>query len=298
MSEHADNPDEPEIPHNPSSPEIPDEPVTPELPDNPSSPEVPHDPDPANNPDTPEFPEASAVEPEDNKRRTRRSGPVTKGGDKRAAKQLFTRVKTARGRKTSSTLWLQRQLNDPYVKKAQMEGYRSRAAYKLTGIDERFKLLKPGMRIVDLGSAPGGWVQVALKKGASEVVGIDLLPIDPISGATLLEQDFTTDDAPDLVKAAMGGKADAVISDLAPWTTGHKNTDHLRIVALVEMAALFAYETLKPGGFFIAKVFQGGTEGELLDQLKHRFEKVRHYKPDASRSESAETFLIAMGFKG
>ncbi len=231
-------------------------------------------------------------------RRRRRSGPVTKGGDARAAKQMFERVKTARGRKSSSTRWLQRQLNDPYVKKAQMEGYRSRAAYKLIQLDERFHLLRPGMRIVDLGSAPGGWVQVALKKDAAEVVGIDLLEIEPIAGATLLQHDFSADDAPDLVKAEMGGPADAVISDLAPWTTGHKKTDHLRIVALVELAAHFALETLKPGGFFVAKVFQGGAEGELLDLLKANFDKVRHFKPDASRSESAETFVIAMGFRG
>ncbi|MEA1942054.1 MAG: RlmE family RNA methyltransferase [Pseudomonadota bacterium] len=234
----------------------------------------------------------------DGKRRRRRSGPVTKGGDARAAKQMFERVKTARGRKSSSTRWLQRQLNDPYVKKAQMEGYRSRAAYKLLQLDEKFHLLRPGMRIVDLGSAPGGWVQVALKKEAAEVVGIDLLEIEPIAGATLLQHDFTEDDAPDLVKAEMGGPADAVISDLAPWTTGHKKTDHLRIVALVELAAHFALETLKPGGFFIAKVFQGGAEGELLDLLKANFDKVRHFKPDASRSESAETFVIATGFRG
>ncbi|MEP3072039.1 RlmE family RNA methyltransferase [Maricaulis sp.] len=231
-------------------------------------------------------------------RRRRRSGPVTKGGDARAAKQMFERVKTARGRKSSSTRWLQRQLNDPYVKKAQMEGYRSRAAYKLIQLDERFHLLRPGMRIVDLGSAPGGWVQVALKKDAAEVVGIDLLEIEPIAGATLLQHDFSADDAPDLVKAEMGGPADAVISDLAPWTTGHKKTDHLRIVALVELAAHFALETLKPGGFFVAKVFQGGAEGELLDLLKANFDKVRHFKPDASRSESAETFVVAMGFRG
>jgi len=239
-----------------------------------------------------------AIEPEDNKRRRRRGGPIKAGGDKRAAKQLFERVKTARGRSISSVRWLQRQINDPYVKKAQMEGYRSRAAYKLLQIDERFHLLKSGMNIVDLGSAPGGWIQVALKKGAAEVVGIDLLPIDPIKGATILEQDFTADEAPDLVKAEMGGQADGVVSDLAPWTTGHKNTDHLRIVALVEMGAHFACEVLKPGGFFVAKVFQGGAEGELLEMLKHKFTKTRHFKPDASRSESAETFLIATGFKG
>lgn len=232
------------------------------------------------------------------KRRRRRSGPVTKGGDARAAKQFRTRVKTARGRKLSSTRWLDRQLNDPYVKKAQMEGYRSRAAYKLIELDERFKFMRPGQRVVDLGSAPGGWVQVALNKGATEVVGIDLLEIDPIEGATLFQKDFTEDDAPDMVKSAMGGPADLVISDLAPWTTGHKNTDHLRIVALVEMAAEFAFDTLKPGGTFVAKVFQGGTSSELLEQMKGRFEKVRHFKPGASRSESPETFLVAQGFKG
>ena len=241
--------------------------------------------------------EGDEPQPDENKRRRRRGGPVTKGGDARAAKQMFERVKTARGRRSSSTRWLQRQLNDPYVKKAQMEGYRSRAAYKLLQLDERFKFLRPGQRIVDLGSAPGGWVQVALKRGASEVVGIDLLEIEPIPGATLLQKDFTEDDAPDLVKAQMGGEADAVVSDLAPWTTGHKTTDHLRIVALAEMAAQFALETLKPGGTFVAKVFQGGAEGELLDMLKARFEKVRHFKPDSSRSESAETFVIATGFR-
>jgi 23S rRNA (uridine2552-2'-O)-methyltransferase len=231
-------------------------------------------------------------------RRRRRSGPVTKGGDKRAAKQLRTRVKTARGRKLSSTLWLDRQLNDPYVKKAQQEGYRSRAAYKLKQLDERFKFLKKGQNIVDLGAAPGGWTQIALDKGAAHVVGIDLLEIEPMPGAIFLQHDFTADDAPDLVKAEMGGPADLVLSDLAPWTTGHKSTDHLRIIALVEMAAHFAFETLSPGGHFIAKVFQGGAEGELLEQLKQRFEKVRHFKPDASRSDSAETFLLALGFKG
>lgn len=235
---------------------------------------------------------------EEGGRRRRRSGPVTKGGDARAAKQFRTRVKTARGRKLSSTRWLDRQLNDPYVKKAQMEGYRSRAAYKLIELDEKFKFLRPGQRIVDLGSAPGGWVQVALKQGATEVIGIDLLEMDPIEGAVLLQKDFTEDDAPDLVKAEMGGPADLVISDLAPWTTGHKTTDHLRIVGLVEMAAQFAFETLKPGGSFVAKVFQGGTSGELLDQMKGRFAKVRHFKPPSSRSGSPETFLIATGFKG
>lgn len=247
--------------------------------------------------DDPETPDQPG-QPGERRRRRRRSGPVKKGGDARAAKSLHEKVKSARGRKLSSTRWLQRQLNDPYVQRAKQDGYRSRAAYKLIELDERFKLLKKGDRIVDLGAAPGGWVQVALKKGASHVVGVDLLEMDPIEGAIMMQQDFTTDDAPAKVKAALGGPADAVISDLAPWTTGHKSTDHLRIVALVELAAQFALETLKPGGVFVAKVFQGGTEDDLLAMLKPRFETIRHAKPPASRSESAETYLIAKGFRG
>ncbi len=230
-------------------------------------------------------------------RRRRRSGPVTKGGDARSAKQFHTKVKTARGRKYSSKLWLERQLNDPYVALAKREGYRSRAAYKLIELDDKFGLIKPGMRVADLGAAPGGWAQVALKRGASHVVGVDLLEIQPIPGATLLELDFTEDGADDAVKDALGGGADLVISDLAPWTTGHKQTDHLRIVALVEAAAHFAVDVLQPGGSFVAKVFQGGATGDLLDMLKARFKTVRHYKPPASRSGSAETFVIAQGFK-
>ncbi|PWE17387.1 23S rRNA methyltransferase [Marinicauda salina] len=234
----------------------------------------------------------------DDRRRRRRSGPVSKGGDKRAAKQLHTRVKTARGRKLSSKRWLERQLNDPYVRRAKMEGYRSRAAYKLAEIDDRFRILKPGAAVVDLGAAPGGWVQVALKRGAASVVGVDLLEIEPIPGAVLLQDDFTEPGAPDRVSEALGGPADVVLSDLAPWTTGHKQTDHLRIMALVEAAADFAMSTLRPGGAFVAKVFQGGAEQSLLDELKQRFETVRHYKPEASRSESAETYLVAIGFRG
>lgn len=235
--------------------------------------------------------------PPEEKRR-RRSGPVKKGGDARSAKSLHEKVKSARGRKLSSTRWLQRQLNDPYVQRAKQEGYRSRAAYKLIELDERFKLLKPGARIVDLGAAPGGWVQVALKRGAAHVVGVDLLEMDPIEGAIMMTLDFSEPDAPERVKAALGGPADIVLSDLAPWTTGHKSTDHLRIVALVELAAEFALETLRPGGSFVAKVFQGGTEDDLLHRLKHRFETIRHAKPPASRSESAETYLIAKGYRG
>ncbi|MCC5995043.1 MAG: RlmE family RNA methyltransferase [Oceanicaulis sp.] len=235
---------------------------------------------------------------EEEPRRRRRSGPVTKGGDARASKQLRTRVKTARGRKHSSQLWLNRQLNDPYVAKARQEGYRSRAAYKLTELDDKFGLIRPGMRVADLGAAPGGWAQVALKRGASHVAGVDLLEMAPIPGAILLQMDFTDPDAPAALKRALGGPADLVLSDLAPWTTGHKATDHLRIVALVEAAAYFAMDVLKPGGGFVAKVFQGGASQDVLDALKSRFEKVRHYKPPASRSESAETFLIAQGFRG
>lgn len=235
--------------------------------------------------------------PPEEKRR-RRSGPVTKGGSKRADKQFHERVKTAKKRKVSSQRWLERQLNDPYVQRAKAEGYRSRAAYKLIELDDKFGLLKPGMRIADLGAAPGGWVQVALKRGASHVVGIDLLEMDHIAGAVLMTMDFTDPGAPEAVKEALGGQADLVMSDLAPWTTGHKSTDHLRIVNLVEAAADFALETLKPGGAFIAKAFQGGTESEILARLKPRFDKVKHAKPAASRADSSETYLVALGFRG
>jgi len=235
---------------------------------------------------------------EPKRRRRKKTGGEKKPGDARAAKQFHEKVKTARGRKLSSTRWLQRQLNDPYVQRAQAEGYRSRAAYKLIELDDRFRIIPKGGRVVDLGAAPGGWVQVALNRGASHVVGVDLLEMDPIAGAELMVLDFSEPDAPAKVKAALGGPADAVISDLAPWTTGHKSTDHLRIVALVELAAAFALETLKPGGAFVAKVFQGGTEDELLAGLKGRFAKIRHAKPPSSRAESAETYLVATGFKG
>lgn len=232
------------------------------------------------------------------RRRRRRPGTAAKPGSERAAKQLHERVKTAKKRKVSSQRWLERQLNDPYVQRAKAEGYRSRAAYKLIELDEKFGLLKPGMRVADLGAAPGGWVQVALQRGARHVVGIDLLEMDPIPGAILLQMDFTDPGAPEAVKEALGGPADIVLSDLAPWTTGHKSTDHLRIVALVEAAAEFALETLKPGGAFVAKAFQGGTESEILARLKPRFDKVKHAKPAASRSDSSETYLVALGFRG
>jgi 23S rRNA (uridine2552-2'-O)-methyltransferase len=217
-------------------------------------------------------------------------------GNKR--RKLTRRVKTARGRKTSSNRWLQRQLNDVYVQRAKEDGYRGRAAYKLKEIDERFSLIRRGMRVVDLGAAPGGWAQVAVQSGVAQVVGIDLLPIEPFTGAQFLEMDFTEETAQDAVRELLQASPDLVLSDMAANTTGHAATDHLRIVALVELAVYFAIDTLKPGGHFIAKVFQGGSEGDLLRLLKANFEDVRHFKPDASRSESAETYVIARRFKG
>ncbi|MEM6812265.1 MAG: RlmE family RNA methyltransferase [Pseudomonadota bacterium] len=208
------------------------------------------------------------------------------------------RVKSAKGRKTSSTKWLKRQLNDPYVAKAQLDGYRGRAAYKLLEIDEKLNLLEKGMMVVDLGCAPGGWTQVAAEKGCS-VVGLDLLETDPIEGAELFQMDFMDDDAPAvLIKAMNEKKADLVMSDMAPNTIGHKNTDHLRIMALVELAYDFAIQVLKPGGTFIAKVRQGGTENDLLAQMKKDFKSIKHIKPPASRKESSETYVIAQNFKG
>jgi 23S rRNA (uridine2552-2'-O)-methyltransferase len=214
------------------------------------------------------------------------------------------RVRTSKGRKLSSTLWLQRQLNDPYVARAKAEGWRSRAAYKLIELDQRHKLLRHGMRVVDLGAAPGGWSQYAAGIVGSTaerplVVGIDYLDMDPIPGVLLLKKDFTEPDAPEALVAAMGGhQPDLVLSDMAAPTTGHRATDHLRIVHLVELAADFAVDVLAPGGSFVAKVFQGGTEHELLAVLKRHFATTFHAKPPASRAESAETYLVARGFKG
>ena len=213
---------------------------------------------------------------------------------------LKVRVKTARKRSNSSTLWLQRQLNDPYVLRAKKEGWRSRAAYKLIEMDERYHLLKPGQKIVDLGAAPGGWSQYAIQKVGSKgrVVGIDLLDIDPIPGVEFTEMDFLDENAPARLKEMLGGEADGVMSDMAANTTGHKKTDHLKIVGLAELAIHFACEVLAPGGFFVAKVFQGGTEGDLLTMLKRDFKTVRHVKPDASRAGSAELYVLATGFRG
>ncbi len=208
-----------------------------------------------------------------------------------------TRVKTAKKRKTSSTRWLERQLNDPYVDKAKAEGYRSRAAFKILEIDEKAHILKKGMRIVDLGSAPGGWSQVAAQKGCT-VVAIDLLNVDEIPGVQFIQMDFMDDDAPDKLKEMLGGLADAVLSDMAPNTMGHKQTDHLRIMAVVEAAYYFAKEVLKPGGIFVAKVFQGGAQNTLLAEMKRDFKTIKHIKPPSSRKESSEQFLVAQGFRG
>jgi 23S rRNA (uridine2552-2'-O)-methyltransferase len=225
--------------------------------------------------------------------------------DKRGpgTRSLKQRVKTARKRTLSSQKWLERQLNDPYVARAKREGYRSRAAYKLLEIDQKHHLLKPGQRVVDLGAAPGGWSQVAAARvgsahGKGRVVGIDLLPIDPLPGIDFIQLDFLDEAAPRKLVDLLGGPADIVMSDMAANTTGHKKTDHLRIMGLAETAASFAREILAPGGSFIAKVFQGGTENQLLADLKRDFAAVRHAKPAASRADSSELDVLATGFRG
>lgn len=209
------------------------------------------------------------------------------------------RVKSARGRTAQSTRWLERQLNDPYVRRARAEGYRSRAAYKLIELDDKFGILKGTRAIVDLGVAPGGWAQVARKRvpGAA-VVGIDLLPVEPLAGVTLIQMDFMADEAPQALEQALGTAPDLVMSDMAANTVGHAQTDHLRTMALVEAAAWFAIETLKPGGAFVAKVFAGGTDDGLLKVLKQHFRTVKHAKPPASRKASSEWYVVAQGFKG
>lgn len=213
-------------------------------------------------------------------------------------RQARTHVKTAGKRATSSTRWLDRQLNDPYVHRAQRLGYRSRAAFKLLEIDEKAALFqRGGLRVVDLGAAPGGWSQVAVEKKAGPVVAIDLLAFDPIPGVEILQMDFMAEEAPDKLKALLGGQADLVLSDMSPNTSGHRQTDHLRIMMLAEAACDFAIQVLAPGGAFIAKVFQGGTGQDLLTLLKSRFESVKHIKPPASRKESPETYVVATGFK-
>ncbi|WP_394177761.1 RlmE family RNA methyltransferase [Yoonia maritima] len=233
---------------------------------------------------------------------------TTKNTSGRGQRDLTVKVKTAKGRKLSSTLWLQRQLNDPYVKRAQADGYRGRAAYKILELDDKFRFLVPGARIVDLGCAPGGWLQVAVKrantlgerksKAQGYVLGVDLQEVDPIPGAEIHQLDFLQDDADQKVMGWLGGTADVVMSDMAASASGHKQTDHLRIMTLCEAAAYFAFDVLTEGGTFVAKVLAGGAEGDLQKLLKSRFSKVANVKPPASRSDSSEKFVVATGFKG
>ncbi len=230
------------------------------------------------------------------------------GNSGRGTRALHVKVKTARGRKLSSTRWLERQLNDPYVARARAEGYRGRAAFKILELDDRFHFLKPGARVVDLGCAPGGWCQVAVErvnalgerpgKAVGRVLGVDLKEVEPIAGAELHVLDFMADDADRQVKDWLGGRADVVMSDMAAASSGHKKTDHLRIVALCEAAAELAFDVLEPGGTFVAKVLAGGAEGGLQTLLKQRFDSVANVKPPASRSDSSEKFVVATGFRG
>jgi 23S rRNA (uridine2552-2'-O)-methyltransferase len=223
---------------------------------------------------------------------------MSKDAAPRGGRKLTVNVKTAKKRSPASAEWLRRQLNDPYVVAAKQQGWRSRAAFKLLELDDRFHVIQRGARVLDLGAAPGGWTQVAVRRGAGAVVGVDLLPMDPIPGSTLLLGDFNDPDMPERLAAALGGTADLVLSDMAPNTTGHAGTDHLRIMALAELAAAFAREVLAPDGAFVAKVFQGGSERAMLEALKRDFTSVRHAKPPASRKESSELYVVAMGFRG
>lgn len=234
--------------------------------------------------------------------------PTGRKSSGRGQRDLKVKVKTARGRKLSSTRWLQRQLNDPYVKRARAEGYRGRAAFKISELDDKFGFLRPGARVLDLGCAPGGWCQVAVErvnalgekpnKARGRVVGVDLQEVEPIAGAELHQLDFMSDEAEEKVKAWLGDQADVVMSDMAAASSGHKQTDHLRIIALCETAAYFAFDVLAPGGTFVAKVLAGGAEGELQKLLKQRFTKVANVKPGASRADSSEKFVVATGYRG
>ncbi|MDG1866836.1 MAG: RlmE family RNA methyltransferase [Yoonia sp.] len=231
-----------------------------------------------------------------------------KNNSGRGLRDLTVKVKTARGRSNSSTKWLQRQLNDPYVTRAKAEGMRGRAAYKIMELDDKFRFLTAGARVVDLGCAPGGWVQVAVprinalgeKKGrdVGTILGVDLQEVEPITGATMYQLDFMADDADKQVMEWLGGEADVVMSDMAAASCGHKQTDHLRIIALCEAAAYFAFDVLSEGGTFVAKVLAGGAEAELNKMLKLKFKKVAYVKPPSSRSDSSEKFVVATGFKG
>jgi len=241
----------------------------------------------------------------DDEKRTR-SDKWKSAQGRNARRRIKERVKTARGRKLSSTRWLERQLNDPYVAAAQEEGFRSRAAFKLIEIDDRFRFLKPGQKVVDLGAAPGGWCQVAAQRivpksgGALEpgqILAIDLQEMEPITGVTCVEMDFMDNEAPARIRTLLSGSVDVVLSDMAAASTGHKQTDHMRIIALCEAALDFACEVLNVGGVFVAKVLRGGTEHELLALMKSRFRSVKHFKPNASRSDSAEIYVVATGFR-
>jgi 23S rRNA (uridine2552-2'-O)-methyltransferase len=226
----------------------------------------------------------------------------------RGQRDLRVRVKTAKGRKLSSTLWLERQLNDPYVQRAKREGYRGRAAFKIMELDDRYGFLKPGARVVDLGCAPGGWCQVAVprinalgenvRKPQGRIIGVDLQEVEPIAGVELHQLDFLSEDADQKVKDWLGGPADVVMSDMAAAASGHKGTDHLRIIALIEAALEFAYDVLDEGGTFVAKVLAGGAENQMQAELKRNFTKVANVKPPASRQDSSEKFVVAMGFRG
>ncbi|MBI1188742.1 MAG: rRNA methyltransferase [Alphaproteobacteria bacterium] len=229
---------------------------------------------------------------DDEKRRWR--GP---GADQRAARPLSERVRDKR-KSPSSRAWIERQLNDPYVHRAKDEGWRARAAFKLIELDDRFGFIRKGARVLDLGAAPGGWAQVALARGASTVVGVDLLPIEPLAGAVFLELDFLSPEAPAAIEAALGGAPDLILSDMAANTTGHQRTDQIRTGALAEAAAEYALTQLAPGGTFVTKAFQGGLDPALLTRLKQSFAQVRHAKPPASRAESAEIYVVATGFRG
>ncbi|WGH78784.1 RlmE family RNA methyltransferase [Jannaschia ovalis] len=226
----------------------------------------------------------------------------------RGRRDLTVKVKTARGRKLSSKLWLERQLNDPYVQRARAEGYRGRAAFKIMELDDKYRFLVPGARVVDLGCAPGGWLQVAVprinsdganpKKAQGRIIGLDLQEVEPVPGAEIHVLDFMADGADDIVKGWLGGEADVVMSDMAAASSGHKQTDHLRIIALCEAAAELAFDVLAPGGTFVAKVLAGGAEGDLQKRLKSNFAKVANVKPGASRADSSEKFVVAQGFRG
>jgi 23S rRNA (uridine2552-2'-O)-methyltransferase len=235
--------------------------------------------------------------------KSKKGAPGARPGSAKLSKQgKAVRVKTAKSRDLASTLWLERQLNDPYVAEAKKLGYRSRAAFKLAQLDDKCHLLKPGMRVVDLGAAPGGWTQIAVERtkaltSNAKIVALDILPMDPVPPAVVLHLDFTQDSAPSVLKQALDGEADLVLSDMAAPTTGHRATDHIRIIALADMAYEFAAEVLAPGGAFIAKVFQGGSEKDLLARLKLDFATVKHVKPPASRAGSAEVYVVAQGFR-